>query len=62
MTNKPNQMTDDTDYLNNSPHNRELLEAAIQEAKQGQGVQLTLEEWEKLSDQAPNKPIAERNL
>ncbi len=35
---------DDTDYLNSSRRNREILEAAIRDAKEGIGVTVTPEE------------------
>ncbi len=35
---------DETDYLNSSQRNRERLEAAIQEAREGGGVTVTPEE------------------
>ncbi len=51
-----NVIRDETDYLNSSRRNRELLEAAIREAEQGGGVHVTLEEFEH-----PSPPIPTTN-
>ena len=51
MKTLPNDaIQDETAYLNSSRRNRELLEAAIREAKQGGGIHVTPEELVHASD------------